>query len=238
MSDSRPAGVHRTRATAPRDSSNVAAEATSGEMLATQLEWVVAGCGVWAVLGLSAALVMRRRGHEFPPAAILGILFGPLFIPLARRDLRAHNPGERSIIVELPPERNGSVDVLISADLANTKMGIVGAIEREVGNGYGRLMIGAAIDYESAQTNVFSLRARQTAHRLEVSAMTIESSHPTGRVLVAGPHVDALVDFATRNRYDLVILGPGTRTSGSRRGVHRIRDVAATACAPGRHIRR
>jgi len=180
-------------------------------MLATQVGWVLPILGLWATLGVSAALLLRRRGHEFPPAALLGVVLGPLFIPLARRDLREHTPGELSIVLHPAPLTDGGIDVLVAADLADTDDGVGGAIERHIGHTYGRLVIGAAIDYESAAAGVLSRRALRTAHDLEVSALMLLPCHPAGRVLVAGPHVEALLEYATRNNYEMVILGPGAR---------------------------
>lgn len=211
MSEGRAAGIEGTSPVLARAASTAPVEGAAGEVLATQIEWVLPILGLWAALGMSAALMLRRRGHEFPPAALLGVVLGPLFIPLARRDLRAHTPGERSIVIDPAPQRGGAIDVLVAADLADTEAGVAAAIERHVGHAYGRLMLAAAIDYESAESGVLSQRARRTAHQLEVSALMLEPRHPAGRVLIAGPHVEALLDYAVRNNYEMVILGPGAQ---------------------------
>lgn len=192
-------------------SQHLSEDSTSGEVLATQVEWIIPILGLWAGVGLAAAVLMRRRGHEFPPAVVMGVVFGPLFLPLARRDMRSHHPGERAIVIEAAPQPRTSFDVLLSADLDATDLGIAGAIAVHAGEGYGRLMIAAAIDYESAESGVLSLRARRTAHRLEIASMTSDRNHPTGRVLIAGPHPEALVAYATRNRYEVVVLASDAR---------------------------
>jgi len=211
MSDSRAPAIEESSPVLAPAASTAPAEGVAGEVLATQIEWVVPILGLWAALGMSAALLLRRRGHEFPPAALLGVVMGPLFIPLAHRDLLAHTPAERWIIIDAATRRGGAIDVLVAADLADTAGGVGGAIEQHVGHAYGRLMLGAAIDYESAASGVLSPRARRTAHHLEVSAMMLMPCHPAGRVLVAGPQAEALLEYATRNNYEMVILGPGAQ---------------------------
>lgn len=44
---------------------------------------------VWVMTGIAAALVLRQRGHHFGSTAALGLVFGPLFIPLAVQYRRA-----------------------------------------------------------------------------------------------------------------------------------------------------
>lgn len=82
-------------------------------MNASQIFIVVALA--WGLLGVSAALVMGRRGHQPFMWLMLGIVFGPLVLPLAVNALLHDRPGLFQRLSNGRPG-TGGIDVLAGTD--------------------------------------------------------------------------------------------------------------------------
>lgn len=109
----------------------------------------------WIGVGLATAIFLRRRAHEFPPNAALGIILGPLFIFLAY-DMIRRRETEKPIALSPPSDAEGpTVLVVAVGDLEQTGS-IAGAI-RGLGP-VGPVIAAVPVEYEIAQ-RVHSLGA-------------------------------------------------------------------------------
>jgi hypothetical protein len=181
--------------------------ATATEVgLATNVHAVLGIWCAWAVVGVLTAAALRRRGYEFGPAAAVGAVLGPLFVPLARHDLQRSTPGQDVVLVAPPRTRGGPVDVFVAVDGTSPPDAIASTLEQWVGTRAGRVTIAGAIDYESARSGDLSARARRMAREIDIAASTLEHNDTVGRVLVGGPADETLSVLAKNHAYHVVII--------------------------------
>jgi nucleotide-binding universal stress UspA family protein len=159
---------------------------------------------VWALLGVSMAVVMGRRGHQPFMWLVLGIVLGPLVLPLAASAIRHDEPGlfER---LSLGRAGTGSVDVLV---------GIDGSVEAEqalrkgvglFGWRLGRLTLAAVLDYDVA-AGTFLAEDSQKAQRDLVRTAKAASPRPE-TVVLSGRPAEALRKYEVEQAYDVIVLG-------------------------------
>jgi nucleotide-binding universal stress UspA family protein len=159
---------------------------------------------VWALLGVSMAVVMGRRGHQPFMWLVLGIVLGPLVLPLAASAIRHDEPGlfER---LSLGRAGTGSVDVLV---------GIDGSVEAEqalrkgvglFGWRLGRLTLAAVLDYDVA-AGTFLAEDSQKAQRDLVRTAKAASPRPE-TVVLSGRPAEALRKYAVEQAYDVIVVG-------------------------------
>ncbi len=159
----------------------------------------------WVCSGVLAAYLLRRRGHEFGPAAVLGFVFGPLFIPLAVDAVR-HREGEVGP-VHLSPgvPAGGPVDVLIGLDGGADSVALARTAVQLLGPRIGRLTLARAVDFESAGRHDWFDAKAEAALDLELTSVLLPD-HAPSTVLLPGDPRKALVAHAAADGYDLVVV--------------------------------
>jgi hypothetical protein len=113
---------------------------------------IIAMC--WIGVGLATAVLLRRRAHEFPPNAALGIVLGPLFLFLAY-DMIRRRESEKPITLSPPSGTGPAVMVVAVGDLEEPEavLDAVGELATT-----GPIMAAVPVEYEIAH-RVHSLGA-------------------------------------------------------------------------------
>ena len=179
---------------------------------------------VWAAAGIVAAVVLRQRGHHFASTAALGLVFGPLFIPLAVRYARArNNPACRGpIVVAAGMTGSGPVDVLVGLVGESPDVSAVLPVLRSLGERLGRLTVARVLTFELMLDEAERTRA---ALELSCSALFLHEHDP--QLVLLGGHIrHALCDHAWAAGYHLVVM-----VAPSRRALLPRREPAPAARA-------
>lgn len=157
----------------------------------------------WIVIGLATGITMGRRGHELLPWIALGVVMGPLAIPLGIEARR-----RRAEDKMLTPGRPGagSVDVLVGIDGSEGSIAALRAIERLLGPRVGRLTLAHVLDYDEATSPEHELDEAAAAAALNEAAARVPGYDP-GTVLLAGPPAKALIRHASEGGYGLLAIG-------------------------------
>jgi nucleotide-binding universal stress UspA family protein len=162
----------------------------------------------WAGVGLVVSLVMGRRGHAPFSWAVLGVVFGPLAIPLAVSSARRERAATARRVgsgVAGP----GSVDVLVGVDGSPEASAALGTVAGLVGERLGRLTIAAVLDFDTAESDMqWGERDRALA---ELARDADELEATTGRrpetQLLAGRPAEVLGRFAADEGFELLAVG-------------------------------
>jgi len=162
----------------------------------------------WVTIGLLAALMLRRRGHDFRSAAALGFVFGPLFVPLALRRVRDSQEDLEPVLVQPGEPGRGPVDVLIGLDGSTSSAASVVPILRVLDQRLGRLTLARVLEFESMRDEEERARA---ARRLSCASIFLWDYQPS-IVLVPGRGRRALVEHAAAAGYDMVVIVTGSAT--------------------------
>lgn len=158
----------------------------------------------WALLGVSMALAMGRRGHQPFMWLVLGIVFGPLVLPLGMMTLRHDEPGMVERLSQGRPG-TGSVDVLVGIDgSAHAEKALRRVIEL-LGSRLGRLTLAAVLDYDVAAGSRLAEDHEQARGDL-VHAANATSLRPE-TVLLSGRPGEALRKYALEQGYEVIVVG-------------------------------
>ena len=180
----------------------------------------------WIGVGLLTAYVMSRRGHDFRPAAALGVVLGPLLVPLAINKARHDERQSQPLVVRPGVRSGGPVDVLVGIrgdpESATASLPMLSFL----GPRLGRVTVGRAVPFDCTGPNDGSPATAQVVFGVETSTLFLEPYDP-GAVLVPGPWPKALLDYAARRQYDVVFLVVDGRPS-SQRGLDNLTQAVPT----------
>jgi hypothetical protein len=157
---------------------------------------------VWAGAGLSAAILLSRRGHDLQSLAGLALVLGPFFIPLALHMVRRREPTARSIHLVPSAPRHGRrivIGLLGAPEAAADALPVL----RSFGD-LGSVTLAVPIDYEAADRATWDDVKRAAEQRLSQAATLLSEFEP-GQVLVPGPPEQALAGLVT-SREDIILL--------------------------------
>jgi nucleotide-binding universal stress UspA family protein len=169
----------------------------------------------WVGVGLLLALVMGRHGHDPFAWWLLGILLGPLALPLAVSAERRR--GERAWLVRAGRPGRGPVDVLVGLDGSGEATAALAAVLDLLGPRLGRLTLATVIHLDASVDHDRALaRARAELERqgrlVQLRLSTGQHGPDDGRrvprlVVVAGHPAQALARLAAEGGYDLLVVG-------------------------------
>jgi nucleotide-binding universal stress UspA family protein len=134
----------------------------------------------------------------------LGIVFGPLVLPLAANALRHDEP---DLIERLSLGRagTGSVDVLVgidgSAEAEHALRHAVGLLRWRIG----RLTLAAVLDYDAATGSVLA-EDHEKAHGDLFRTAKATSPQPE-TIVLSGRPAEALRKYAVEEAYDVIVVG-------------------------------
>ncbi|MBY5162646.1 hypothetical protein [Salsipaludibacter albus] len=167
------------------------------------VSWVVLGVLAWVGSGVTAAVVLHRRGHDLRSLLGLALVFGPLFVPLALDYVRHREPAARPIeLCRTPTARRGAHVVVVvlgdghdaaDASALLDRLGPIGAVT-----------VVTTIDFQTAERPDDD-PVRMAAARRLAAAATFLHEPPPGRVLLPGTLEQGLRRFVDR-RHDLVVV--------------------------------
>jgi nucleotide-binding universal stress UspA family protein len=161
---------------------------------------------VWAAIGVVTALVMGRRGFSPWAWLFIGVVLGPLVVPLAVASVREGRPVMLERLSEGRPGEGGT-HVLIGIDGSDAARGALGAALNVVGDALGRCTLAAVIDRDTARAPVALREERQRLQEaIDAAARSIPAVKPDA-VLLEGKPADALARFAADGGYELIAVG-------------------------------
>jgi nucleotide-binding universal stress UspA family protein len=163
----------------------------------------------WALIGVVAAVVMGRRGHAVYPWVALGVVLGPLVIPLTISAVRREQSTSEPTIVRTDL-RSPQLAVLAGVDGSEDATGALVTAIALFGNRIGRLTIATVLDFALEQTSAGrETQARAVemlATHARVGAELLERDVDT--TMLYGRPADALVQHALDGNYDLIVVSP------------------------------
>ena len=163
---------------------------------------------LWALIGVTASIVMGRRGHSSFSWLLLGAILGPLVIPLALGTARAtsRDPRARARPLREGAPGSGNVDVLVGIDGSVQSAAALRAAVDLFRDRIGRLTLAGVIDYDSAISGRPWGTERLATEELERSAAAADVLEP-GTVLLVGQPAAALMKHAAEEGYELLVVG-------------------------------
>jgi nucleotide-binding universal stress UspA family protein len=160
----------------------------------------------WVAIGLTYGVWMGRRGYDLWSWCWLGVLFGPVVIPLAHAlqfEPRATNELRWVSAPAQPGPR-----VLVGIDGSADSIEAVRSAVRLFGPRLGGLVIATVIDYDTARfietgQGEDDELALQEAFARADDAAGVRCTH----VVLTGVPVPALLEAATRHEADIIVIG-------------------------------
>ena len=167
---------------------------------------------LWALIGVVAAIVMGRHGHAVYPWTVLGVLLGPLVIPLTVSAVRREQSASKPTLT-VTNLRSPELAVLVGVDGSEDAMGALVTAIALFGSRIGRLTIATVVDFALEQTNAGhveqALAAEMLARHALVGTRLLEREVET--TVLYGRPADALVQHALDGNYDLIVVSPRKR---------------------------
>lgn len=162
----------------------------------------------WVAIGLAVSVVMGRRGHFHASWLVLGVVLGPLSVPLAVATAQreeAATPRLLGVGIAGP----GPVDVVVGVDGSAESSTALGTVVTLLGERLGRLTLAAVLDFDTAASELEWYERKQAVADLARDADEVTAA--TGRrpetELLAGQPAEALQRFATDGGFELLAVG-------------------------------
>ena len=182
----------------------------------------IAFVGAWVTAGLITAVALSRQGHDLRSTGALGLVFGPLFIPLAR-ELRKNEEQAKPVLVAPGRTREGPVNVLVNLQCPPAGAASVLPILDMLGHRLGRVTLVRVLDFESMNDD-----EERASAELELSCASLFiGEYEPSLLLLPGHPLHAPQDHAAAQGFDAVIV-----VDGSERAVPRKRPGSSRAVNP------
>jgi nucleotide-binding universal stress UspA family protein len=184
------------------------------------------GILAWLGTGALVAIAMVRRGHAALSWTFVGLLLGPLAVPLAL-DARAQRRS-RVAVTSWPGARGvGPVSLIAGIDGSPEAIAAVQEAVALLGDRLGRVRLVAVIHQDAADNRLMFDEERDVASRWLAEASEAAVGCDAEQLVVAGDPVEVLSGDLAAD-FDLVVIGPRGRGL-----TKRIRGSVATQL-PGR----
>lgn len=163
---------------------------------------------VWVLIGVTASLVMGRRGHSSYTWLLLGALLGPLVVPMGISSVRAEgrDPRAQARFMEEGGQGSGTVDVLVGIDGSVQSATALRAALELFAERIGRLTLAGVIDFDSAISGRPWDTEQLAVEELTRIAATVKVPRPATVVLVGEPWT-VLATHALDEGYELLVVG-------------------------------
>jgi len=163
---------------------------------------------LWVLIGMTASVVMGRRGHSSFSWLLLGALLGPLVVPIGLSAVRAEKRDPRVHARPLGEGTSGSgtVDVLVGIDGSVQAAAALRAAVDLFSDRIGRLTLAGVIDYDSAISSRPWDTEQVATEELERSAASVDILRPATVLLVGYPPT-ALMRHAIEEGYEVLVVG-------------------------------
>jgi nucleotide-binding universal stress UspA family protein len=166
-------------------------------------EILIAALLVWLAIGLTASVMMGRRGHDAFGWLVIGTVLGPLAIPIAVRTIREEQPTRRREIRAGSPG-TGSIDLLVGLDGSEASERALRRSLELLGDRVGRLTLATVLGHEGPATG-WSDEADAVSALERIAAAL--PGHEPGAVVLRGRPADALVRHADEHGAELLVVG-------------------------------
>jgi nucleotide-binding universal stress UspA family protein len=166
-------------------------------------EILLAAILVWLAIGLTASVVMGRRGHDPFGWLVIGTVLGPVAIPIAVRTIREEHPTPGREIQAGSPGA-GSVDLLVGLDGSEASERALQRSLELLGDRVGRLTLATVLGHEGPATGW--LDETHAVSAIERIAAALPGNEP-GLVVLRGRPADALVTYAEEHGAELLVVG-------------------------------
>ena len=193
----------------------------------------IAFFGAWVTAGLLTAFALSRQGHDLRSTGALGLVFGPLFIPLAR-ELRKNEEQAKPVLVAPGRTREGPVNVLVNLQCPPAGAAAVVPFLHLLGHRLGHVTLVRVLDFESINDD-----EERASAELELSCASLFlGEYEPGLLLLPGHPLHAPQDHAAAQGFDAVIVVDGSqraarrKRASSRRMVNPQAPVLVVADAP------
>lgn len=160
---------------------------------------------VWVTIGVTASIFMGRRGHNPFAWLALGMILGPLVIPLGAVAVHEEQMRQRREVVR-GTGAGGAVDVLVGIDGSPESKAALHAAAGLFGALIGRLTLVSVEDFDSAGSKTPLEIEERAVETLEHLASSVEAQQPSA-VILAGRPADALMRYAVDQRYEVIVVG-------------------------------
>jgi len=168
----------------------------------------VAALAGWLAIGAVMAVLMGRRGHAPYSWGLLGLVLGPLAIPLAIQAVAWERP-TLARRLQTGAIGDGAVDVLVGVDGSPEGDAALGEVIRLLGPRIGRLSLATVLDFDVAEAGFSKALHDQAVAALQDRADAVVAV--TGRepetTLLGGRPAAALAHHAVEGGYHLLALG-------------------------------
>jgi nucleotide-binding universal stress UspA family protein len=166
-------------------------------------EILIAALLVWLAIGLTASVMMGRRGHDAFGWLVIGTVLGPLAIPIAVRTIREEQ-STRGREIRAGSPGVGSVDLLVGLDGSEASERALRRSLELLGNRVGRLTLATVLGHEGPATGWFDEADAVSALERIAAALP---GHEPGAVVLRGRPADALVRHADEHGAELLVVG-------------------------------
>jgi nucleotide-binding universal stress UspA family protein len=168
----------------------------------TPTTWLVFAMVGWTGIGVVLAAILGRRGFDGLSWLLIGVVLGPMAIPIAwncvRRDENLH-----AQVIAVPTRATipNGVDVLVGFDGSPESKAALATASRLFGDQLGRLTLATVVPFDEARDVEISaaaaLEAEAADHPRLAAALEIVRGHPA----------TALAAAALEGGYDLLVIG-------------------------------
>jgi nucleotide-binding universal stress UspA family protein len=187
---------------------------------------VAVGILAWLCTGALVAISMVRHGHAPLSWTFVGLVLGPLSIPLAF-DARAHRRSRVAVTSWRGDGTKGPVSIIAGIDGSPEAVTAVQEAAALLGERLGRVRLVAVIHQDAADNSLMFKDEREAAERWLNEAGEAVAGGRAEQLVVAGEPVEVLTGDLAAD-FDLVVIGPRGRGLAKR-----IRGSVATQL-PGR----
>lgn len=146
---------------------------------------------------------MRRRGHDFHEWLVLGVVLGPLVVPLAVERARFHSTGPQ---LEGGEPRGGRFDLLAALDGSPEAVDAAQTALRLFGGCVSSVTIVKVLDYDSLGSSSGEERRAEAEDMLVAAAGQLPVDQVETRILFGRPD-RAIAEYAINAGIELVVVG-------------------------------
>ncbi len=160
----------------------------------------------WMSFGLLLAMVMGRRGHAPGAWGILGMMLGPLAVPIALDVARRHRRPAVKKLAAGDPSHQG-LAVLAGIDGSEESQLALRRAVKLLGSRMGRLAVVTVLPYD-AEDDPVVLESDETQARLwmRLAREAAPGIAPEEYILTGRPP-KVLADLAESDRFDVIVVG-------------------------------
>ncbi len=160
----------------------------------------------WVSFGVLLALVMGRRGHTPAAWGILGMMLGPLAVPIALDVERRHRRSPVTTLTTGEPIRQG-IAVLAGIDGSEEARLALRRGVTLLGSRIGRLAIVTVLPYDAEDDPVVVERDQTQTRQWMRAARDAAAGVAAEEHVMTGRPAEVLADLAESDDFDVIVVG-------------------------------